>query len=509
MLAMLISEARTRDLDIQALEGSVDLDPILDRCAGWIDAGLDTWEDETIARIQDIADHLPKFGLLCVRGSFLEKAGASIGQEVGWSLALLNEYLVAVEDALQSGRLRIANASDPAEALSEVVRRTEIRLGVGTSYFFEVAKVRALRAVLPSLLAAHGVHDAFPKIHATSTSSNKTVYDPTNNLLRGTVEAMAMAVGGADSITVAAYDQGYHTPDEFSEHLSRNTHTLLETEAKLGAVADPLAGSYTVEWLTQAYADRAWAILGEIEAMGGFIEAWKAGYIASELGRVTSARSHQVRTRKRVIVGTTAFGHPTEKRLADIEDRPIARVVQPCAGSLADTIDAFVDAKRLDSWITEVPVPSTALDPYRVSWPYEHLRLRTERHGRAPVILLAVFGEPKMRNARAAFCHNLLAAGGYEVREVLVTSLAEVNTDEIDLCVLCSSDDAYVPALKSVQLDVPVFVAGFPEAEVEQLRALGVEGFFHMRQSIVEALIDLHTRFGIRSYGPAPQEATK
>ena len=114
-----------------------------------------------------------------------------------------------------------------------------------------------------------------------------------------------------------------------------------------------------------------------------------------------------------------------------------------------------------------------------------------------------------MRNARAAFCHNLLAAGGYEVREVLVTSLAEVNTDEIDLCVLCSSDDAYVPALKSVQLDVPIFVAGIPESEVEQLRALGVEGFFHMRQSIVEALIDLHTRFGIRSYGPAPQEATE
>jgi methylmalonyl-CoA mutase len=508
MLAMLLSEARARDIDLATLEGSTDLDPILDRCSGWIDADLESWEAETITRIQEITSYLPKYGLLCIRGAFLEKAGASIGQELAWTLALLHEYLVAIRAALDAGTLKIPGCEDPVAALSEIVRRSEIRLGVGTSYFFEISKIRAMRQLLLSLLASHGIHDVMPAIHATSTSSNKTVYDPTNNLLRGTVEAMAMAVGGADSITVAAYDQGYHAPDEFSEHLARNTHTLLGAEAHLNVVADPLAGSYTVEWLTQAYVARAWEILNGIEDKGGFIQAWERGEIASELERVRTARSHQVRTRRRLIVGTTAFGNPLERRLPEIEDRPTAYVVRPILGSIDDTLDAFVEAGHLDHWMTNVKVPSTALDPYRVSWPYEHLRLRTERHGRIPVVHLVLFGDLKMRHARAAFCQSLLSAGGYQVSESVVKSLAEVRTDGVDLCVLCSADDAYIPALEANRPSVSVFVAGYPEADLEHLRSLGVEGFLHLRQPIDEILNDLHDRFGIPEYGPAAQEVS-
>jgi methylmalonyl-CoA mutase len=506
LLAMFICEARVRDVDLKSLEGSTDLDPIMDRCAGWIDADLGTWEEQTLLRIQDIADHLPKYGLLCIRGALFEKAGASIGQELGWSLALLNEYLIAVRSALDEGRLRIPGFDTVESALAEVVRRTEVRVGVGTSYFFEVAKLRALRALLSSLLASHGVRDVLPTIHATATSSNKTVYDATNNLLRGTVEAMAMAVGGADSITVAAYDQAYHTPDEFSEHLARNTHSLLASEAHIDAVADPLAGSYTVEWLTEAYADRAWAILQEIESAGGFVEVWQSGKIESELESVRQTRSQQVRTRRRVIVGTTAFGNARERRLKDVDTKPAARVVRPFKGSLADSVEVFIEAGRLESWLTDVPVPPSALDPYRVSWPYEHLRLRTERHAKTPVVRLVLFGDPKMRHARAGFCQSLLAAGGYDVVETIVKDLSEVPPTGADLCVLCSADDGYVAALEAHRPSVPLYIAGYPEADLERLKEIGVAGFLHIRQPLDEVLQQLHTHFGIHEYGPNSKE---
>lgn len=509
ILAMFICEARVRDIDLATLEGSTDLDPILDRCAGWIEGGLEHWEKETLLRLQDIVTHLPQYGLLCIRGALLEKAGASIGQELGWSLALFREYLVAVHAALEEGRLTMPGFSDPTSALAEVVRRSEIRVGVGTSYFFEIAKIRALRILTSSLLASHGIVGVMPRIHATATSSNKTVYDPTNNLLRGTVEAMAMAVGGADSMTVAAYDQGYHTPDEFSEHLARNTNALLSSEAHMDEVADPLAGSYTVERLTQAYADRGWAILQDVEAEGGFVAAWASGAIQRELERVRDARSQQVRTRRRIIVGTTAFGNPKERRLADIDPKPAARAVRQFEGTLADSVDIFVEACRLEQWITSTPVPPSALDPYRVSWPYEHLRLRAERHGKPPVVRLVLFGDAKMRHARAAFCQGLLAAGGYEVQEVIVQDLSQVSTEGADLWVLCSADASYADALKAHPLAVPIFIAGYPEEDLQTLKSLGVEGFLHIRQPIDETLNELHARFGIPDFGPQSQEEKK
>lgn len=486
VVALYLSETRSRDLDPRTLRGGLDFDPLLDRCAAWVRDDIESWSEEATRRITEIREHLPEFTCLCIRGSLLEKAGASIAQELAWTLAILQEHLVNFRNG----------------DLKELVAHTEVKLGIGTSFILEVAKVRALRLLLRELLALFGLDDVMPVIHCTSTSGNKTLFDPYNNLLRGTIESMAMVIGGADSITVAAYDQAYHAPDEFSEHLARNTHTLLGSEVHLDKVADPLAGSYVIESLTQAYAEKAWDILREIESKGGFVASWRAGDIEQELNRVREARALQVNKRQRVVVGTTAFGNPLETRLQDIDPKSPVVQVLPAQETLQDVVDSFVDAGQIDRWLSEFRVPSTPLDPFRVSWPFEHLRLRTERSKRTrPHIALVLFGDPKMRQARSAFCQNVMAAAGYTFEEVFVDQSDNLEV-VADLYVLCSDDESYLPFLESRTTQRSYWIAGYPERR-EHLERAGAVGFLHARQALDETIQSLHVELGIEEYSPS------
>lgn len=489
VLAMLVSESRWRDVPLEKLRGSVDLDPISDRLAQFSAAGLDTWRDEARRRIADLTALLPGYGLFCVRGGLIEKAGASLAQEIALTLAIFYEYLGVLASEFSG------------DDLINAVQKCEIRLGVGTSYFFEIAKLRAIRVLLPTILQCFGIAGVMPKIHATATTSNKTLYDPFNNLMRGTIEGMAMVIGGADSITLTAYDQAYHTPDEFSEHLARNTHALMLSEAKLHDVADPMAGGYTVEWLTQAYADKAWEILQNIQDSGGLIASWQDGWLPGELERVRGKRVEAVRQRKRIIVGTTAFGNPQEKRLAHVQATSNAKQVAPHEADLMAMVEAFTNAGSIEQWITDRHVPSTALDPFRVSWPYENIRLRTERAQKVPKILLALFGDAKWRNLRANFVQSLLAAGGYEYQERTVADLAELDLAGFDAVFLCGSDAEYAEAVASREWSIPVWVAGdWPDAPT------AVAGCVHAKQPLDITLIRLHDFFEIPKFGPDQEE---
>lgn len=464
------AEASRQGVAAEALTGSVDLDPILDRCAGFSTATVDDWQTTTLPFTERVAKETPGVQLFTVRGAFIEKAGASLAQELAFTLAIYSEYLAASRDRLP---------------LERVVRMSELRFGVGTNYLLEIAKMRAARILVRNLLAAYGVDNVRPKLHAITTSSNKTLYDPHNNLLRATIEGMAAVLGGIDSLSIAAYNQGYQTPDEFGEHLARNTETLLKEEAYLSKVADPLGGSYTVEAITHSLAEAAWTLFRSIEESGGFVAAWKEGFIGRELDRIRAQRNKQVSQRRRTIVGTTVYPNLKERRLADVEARPRVMRVRP-------------DGTRSDE-----PVPSTALDPFRPSWPMEHLRLRTERFeaagGKRPVILLAKTGSVAMRQARAAFCLSFLGAGGYDVREETFATAADIPAGAAaigaDLIVLCSSDPEYLEIAKAVP--GPKVVAGLPAEGIEELKAAGVTDFVHLRLDQQEALTQHHAQFGI------------
>ena len=131
-------------IDPTSLQGSIDLDPILDRCAGWTQAPLESWRAEFNQALSDL-HKLPHYGFLTIRGSIFEKAGASLAQELAFTLNLFVEYLYAAQQDLGT------------QGLAELVRRTEIRFGVGTNYFLEIAKLRAGKILIRNVLDGFGL----------------------------------------------------------------------------------------------------------------------------------------------------------------------------------------------------------------------------------------------------------------------------------------------------------------------------------------------------------------
>jgi methylmalonyl-CoA mutase len=350
----------------------------------------------------------------------------------------------------------------------------EFSFGMGSQFFFQIAKLRAFRMVWGRVIESFGGtrSGARARIAARTSRWNKTVYDPHVNILRATTEAMAAVLGGADAVTVAPFDACYKQPDEASRRLARNTQLLLKHEAWMGRVADAGGGSYFIEALTDFLAREGWKRMQEIETRGGYRKAQAEGLIARTLGRSMAAREKAVALRRRVLVGTNQFANPAERALGRVE-----------AAQMSET--------------------------RRGATPYEEMRLRTERHaaltGLTPRVLLAEVGDVKMRTARSNFAANFFACAGFETVTRRFRKAAEIAAAEGDLIVLCSANAEYaaitaelMAKLKELGRTTPVIVAGTPE-DAEKLAAKGVADFVHVRSNPVEVLTKWQERMGIKS----------
>jgi methylmalonyl-CoA mutase len=478
VLRLYIEVVKDRGLKREEIRGSIDLDPIMDRAAGWVSGGFAGWREPFRAALELSAKELPSFGSFVVRGSMLEKAGASLAQEIAFSASLLAEYL--------------EEASSAGFDLKDTVQKAEIRLGVGQNYLLEIAKLRAARVVFANVLAGFGVSEVQPKIHAITTGINKTLFDAHNNLLRATMESMSAVIGGCDSLSVATFDQGYHDTDEFSRHLARNTEILLKEEAHLNKVADPLGGSYAIESLTASIAQAAWDLFQKVQDKGGFCAAWEEGFIPSELSRVRAQKLKAATSRRNPLVGTSIYPNPKEKKADSVQPRKGPRVA---ANILPET-------KDLALALSEQEADMGSLTPLRLAQPFEDLRLAVERSPRVPVVQLLLTGSVAMRKARAGFCQSFFGCAGLDIRE---SALSDV-LPEGDLYVLCSSDDEYLAMAKTVlalQPQAPVWVAGLPQEALEDLKAAGVADFVHARLNPVETLTSLLPTLGVDLNGVA------
>jgi methylmalonyl-CoA mutase len=194
--------------------------------------------------------------LFTIRGDQYEKAGTNAVDEVGLALAAGVNYLAAMRE-------RGVDADRAAGAV-------EFRFAIGANYFFEIAKLRAFRMAWAQAVKSFGGTSAGARARIVARTSqwNTTTADPHLNILRGTTEAMAAVLGGADSVTVAPFDACYKTPDEASRRLARNTQLLLKHEALFARVADAGGGSYYVEALTDFIAREAGKRVQETEARG-------------------------------------------------------------------------------------------------------------------------------------------------------------------------------------------------------------------------------------------------
>lgn len=255
--------------------------------------------DETAAEITHLTADSPQFRTICASSHAFHNAGATATQELAFTLALLADSY----DQLTNEGLTI----------EQLAPKTMVSISVGTSYFPEIAKLRALRVLFSRFISHYSlsiIHYSL-LIHAQTSIFYDSTATPYTNLLRATTESMAAVMGGCDVLTVHPYDtalgqSAVAANQEFAERIARNVSLLLKEESYLDRVADPSAGSYYIETLTQKLTETAWNLFLDVEKQGGYAKALANGFIPAEIERSYQAKTEAVRSGK-VLVGVTKF----------------------------------------------------------------------------------------------------------------------------------------------------------------------------------------------------------
>jgi methylmalonyl-CoA mutase len=399
---------------------------------------------------------LDGFRPFAIHAEDFQEHAAGAFEEVGFALSAAVDF--------------IADMQERGSSVDRVVSSMSFSFAMGPEFFIQIAKLRAFRLVWAKAVQSFGcsAEGARTFIHASTAHWNTTIYDPENNILRATSDAISAVLGGADSISISTFDESSR---ENSRRLARNTQIILKKEALLSRVADPLGGSYLIEALTNSIASKAWRLFQELETAGGYREASAAGVITSVLDKRMHSRQEAVANRRRVLTGTNRFANASEQALDHVNEVHF--------GSVKRAAESF-----------------------------EQLRLRTEqftkRTGAQPRILLAEIGDPKMRYARSQFAADFLACAGFLPDKRVFESAARIADSDAKVIVLCSSDAEYlsiaeqlIPVLKLHRSPARIVIAGNPDT-VEQLRNLGIVDFIHLRSNAIEVLGRIQQMIGIK-----------
>src|SRR5690606_30005699 len=244
--------------------------------------------------------------LLSVDTSLYQNAGANIVQQLTYALAHANEYLNHI-------------ASETKQSLS-----LTFNLATGPNYFFEIAKIRALRKLYATLANEYGINETC-HIIATPSKRNKTLYDYNVNLLRSTTECMSAVLGGADTVCNMPYDALYHKSNEFGERISRNQLLILKNESYFDAVSNPADGSYYIESLTEQLAEKALALFKEIEKGGGFLKELKDSTIQKKVKESAAREQEQFDNSEKILLGTNKHPNKNDRMKNDLELFPFVK----------------------------------------------------------------------------------------------------------------------------------------------------------------------------------------
>jgi len=270
--------------------------------------------------------------LLSVDVSLYQNAGANIVQQLAYALAHANEYL---------------NHCDENKAHSGAIT---FKVSVSTNYFFEIAKLRALRLLWKTLAGEHGVSEDC-QILTVPTRRNKTLYDYNTNMLRTTTECMSAVLGGSDMVCNMPYDAIYHKDNDFGERISLNQLLLLKNESYFDKVENAADGAYYIESLTQQLAEKALKLFKSIEKSGGFLKQLKAHTIQRKIQESADKEQKLFDEGHEVLVGTNKYQNENDKMKDTIELYPFLKtnarktLIQPI---LEKRLAEEVEQKRLD-----------------------------------------------------------------------------------------------------------------------------------------------------------------
>lgn len=468
ILQFFLNEAETTGVKLDSLKGSTDIDPIGELI---LSGNPNTSFDELKSVLSEMSEKTPGLKGLTVHGEIFGDSGATAVQELAFSLASGVEYI----DKLTSLDL----------AADQVAGHMSFSFSTGSDYFMEIAKLRAARHLWALIAEKYGADEEKSAMTIKSVSSgwNRTVYEPYTNMLRGTVSAMAASIGGSSSINVAPLDAAYEKSDEFTKRMARNTQLLLKNESYIDRVADPSAGSYYIENLTDMMARASWALFLEIEEKGGLIEALKSGFVQDSIEETRKSKDKNLAIGKDTILGVNKYPN------------------------LKETAPGVVGTKTRVEPSTDSGI--TPLKPYRAAEVFEKLRLSGERFGGNKSVFLLPIGNPAMRTARAGFSANFFGCGGFTVIDQgafddLELGLQSAINSSAKIVVICSSDKEYpelapgiCEKLNSKSSEIKIIVAGNPKDHIDELKNAGVDDFVHVRSNLLEILSKYQKAVGI------------
>ncbi|MDE5785542.1 MAG: methylmalonyl-CoA mutase small subunit, partial [Duncaniella sp.] len=421
---------------------------------------------EMACALLDTVKDVDNLRVLTVDSVMLSNAGCYIYQELGYAMAWGNMWLTLLTEA---GR-----------PVDEVARRIKFNMNISSNFFMELAKFRAARMLWAQIVDQYkpeSLDSCKMMAHAATSRFNMTVYDAHVNLLRSQTEAMSAALAGVDSITSTPFDVTYKMPDDFSERIARNQQFLLKEESHLDKVVDPAGGSYYVETLTVSLGQEAWKLFLEVEDKGGFLACVNDGSVQAAIRETSERRHTDVARRKEILLGTNQYPNINEMAAEKIVELNGAL---PCSCAHNGGEEA----------------PAAGLPTKRAASDFEALRLATEAASNRPKVFMLTIGNLAMRLARAQFSSNFFGCAGYEIIDNLGFETVEKGVDEAlakgaDIVVLCSSDDEYAElapaAFKYLDGRAEFVVAGAP-ACMDDLKALGINDFIHVRCNVLDTL---------------------
>jgi methylmalonyl-CoA mutase len=378
--------------------------------------------------IEYTSKEMPKFNSISISGYHMQEAGATLVQELAFTLADGREYV----------RAAIAKGLD----VDDFAGRLSFFFAIGMNFFMEAAKLRAARLLWSRIMEEFQPKKAASSMlrtHCQTSGVSLQEQDPYNNIIRTAYEALSAALGGTQSLHTNSFDEAIALPTEFSARIARNTQLILQHETGVTKVVDPLAGSYYVESLTSELAEKAWALIEEVEGLGGMTKAIHTGLPKRLIEEAATRRQAAVDRGEEVIVGVNKYRLNEEADIETLEidnravrDGQIKRLEKTRAlrdprtwaaaietlklvartgtgnlleaaveaararatvGEISDAMrESFGDHSAIPEVVREIYGPASSGDPE-----YQNLvsRLRTEidRSGKRPKILVAKLGQ--------------------------------------------------------------------------------------------------------------------
>jgi methylmalonyl-CoA mutase len=256
--------------------------------------------------IEYTAEYMPKFNSISISGYHMQEAGATLVQELAFTLADGVEY--------------VRKATERGLDVDGFAPRLSFFFNVGMNFFMEIAKLRASRMLWAELMQEFEPSDprsSMLRTHCQTSGVSLTAKDPYNNIVRTTIEAMAAVLGGTQSLHTNSFDEAMALPSKFSARIARNTQLIIAEETGIPDVIDPLGGSYYVESLTQSIAAEARKLIADVNALGGMTRANEVGMPKQRIEEAAARRQARIDRGEEVVVGVNKY-EPTEPTDIDV-----------------------------------------------------------------------------------------------------------------------------------------------------------------------------------------------